>query len=360
MTTLSAEPAPQTSVERFKIVDLAATDARSASTAGDFAADVRDGLTSRPNQLFPKYFYDEFGSRLFDCICLLPEYYLTRAESEILTRHADEIVARAFRHGGGDGLTLIELGSGSAQKTRLIIEALLRQQRQLLYRPVDISSTALVASVRLLLESYPALRVAGYAGDYENVLRQMGAPNDTASDSSPKLVLFLGSNIGNFDEREAEAFLRSLRRVMRTNDSLLLGADLKKEARVLEAAYDDALGVTAAFNLNLLARINRELGGDFDLRAFKHRAPYNENAGRVEMYLESTRAQEVRLAHLDLRLRFAAGERVHTENSHKYDSAGLTALAARTGFRCVHTWYDEAARFSSNLFVAVDGGHRSA
>lgn len=317
--------------------------------SNDFAADIRAGLTQAQKQLFPKYFYDEIGSRLFDCICLLPEYYLTRAEDEILRRHADEIVQTAKSIRGAD-LTLIELGSGSAQKTRLIIEALLRRQRELLYTPVDISVTALETSARLLLESYAPLRVAAYAGDYFKALERMvSLPENKQS----KLVLFLGSNIGNFDRQEALAFLHALRRTMKAGDALLLGADLKKPRAVLEAAYDDPLGITAAFNLNLLARINRELDADFNLRQFKHHALYQESEGRVEMYLESCDEQDVNIRQLDLRIHFANGERIHTENSHKYDLEQLAQLAAQTGFDCVRTWFDSGRQFSSNLFVAT-------
>jgi dimethylhistidine N-methyltransferase len=167
------------------------------------------------------------------------------------------------------------------------------------------------------------------------------------------LVLFLGSNVGNFDPAEARALLGDLRRALRPGDRVLVGADLRKDRATLEAAYDDALGVTAAFNLNLLARINRELGADFDARRFRHVAVYNESAGRVEMYLESSRAQTVRLAALDLAVTFSEGERVHTENSYKYDLAELLNLATETGFRSTNTWLDDAERFSSNLLVAV-------
>lgn len=331
------------------------------STDGDFAADVRDGLTSQPKTLLPKYFYDALGSQLFDAICLLPEYYLTRAEDEILARYGDEIVNAV---GGNKEVTLLELGSGSAVKTRCIIEALLRRQSHLVYMPVDISESALETSARVLLQSYPSLRIDAYASDYHTALAHL--KRDAIDDASDRpggdgnnnalLALFLGSNIGNFNPGEAQRFLHALRRgVLRAGDALLLGADLKKDAATLEAAYDDALGVTAAFNLNLLARINRELEADFDVRAFRHVAFYNDADGRVEVYIESTRAQVVRLRRLDLIINFAAGERIHTENSHKYDLVQLTSLAAETGFARRRTWLDDAERFSSNLLIAIEG-----
>src|SRR5688572_18603030 len=275
-----------------------------AGAADDFADDVRRGLTARPKRLPPKYFYDELGSRLFDAICLLPEYYLTRAEGEIFERHAREIVAAARR--GAGRVTLFELGSGSAAKTRRIIEALLAGQETLTYVPVDISPAALEASAHALLGDYAGLSVTAYAADYDSALPRLG---ESFEDGARALVLFLGSNVGNFDRAEARDFLRRVRAALRAGDLLLLGADLKKDAAVLEAAYDDALGVTAAFNLNLLARINRELGADFDLRHFRHVALYDAREGRVEMHLESAREQTVRVGALGLEVTFGAGER---------------------------------------------------
>ncbi|HKP73448.1 MAG TPA: L-histidine N(alpha)-methyltransferase [Pyrinomonadaceae bacterium] len=327
---------------RLRVHQLDTADARAA-----FAQDVARGLSATPKQLFPKYFYDELGSELFDAICLLPEYYLTRAENEILSRRSDEIINAA----GDAPLALLELGSGSATKTRRVIEAILKRQPGLLYLPVDISASALEASARVLLQSYPALTIEAYASDYDTALARLRDERDARAERL--LVLFLGSNIGNFDRDEAEAFLRRLRAVLRAGDALLVGADLKKDRAALEAAYDDALGITAAFNLNLLARLNREFDGDFDPRAFRHVAVYNEAAGRVELYLESKRAQVVSLPKLALEISFAAGERVHTENSYKYDTAELDRLAARTGFTCARRWTDGAGRFSSNLFAAV-------
>ena len=322
-----------------------------AAAADDFAEDVRRGLTSSPKALPPKYFYDELGSHLFDAICLLPEYYLTRAEGEIFARHAAEIVDEV--RGGGARVTLVELGSGSASKTRRIIEALLERQNGLTYVPVDISAAALETSAHALLGDYAALRVSAYAADYDTALPRLPSEFE---DESRALVLFLGSNVGNFDRAEARDFLRRVRRVLRAGDRLLLGADLKKDAAVLEAAYDDAHGVTAAFNLNLLARINREMRADFSLRDFRHVALYDEAEGRVEMHLESLRAQNVRLAALDLEVPFRAGERIHTENSYKYSPEELSALAAETGFERTHAWLDAGRRFSSNLFVASGDG----
>jgi dimethylhistidine N-methyltransferase len=306
------------------------------------AEDVRSGLTAHPKRFLPKYFYDELGSQLFDAICLLPEYYLTRAENEILERYADEIGASVRGQ-----KTLMEMGSGSASKTRLVIEALLREQTELLFIPVDISQTALENSSRILLQSYPRLRIEAYAADYFAGLADLGRKQ-----VGPTLALFLGSNISNFDQDEALRFLRALRAVLKEGDALLLGADLKKDRAILEAAYNDALGVTAAFNLNVLARINRELGANFDLHKFRHKAFYNEAMGRIEIYIESLQAQKVFIKSINLEAEFSAGELIHTENSYKYDLSDIARLANTTGFTCERTWLDSSERFSSNLLFA--------
>jgi L-histidine N-alpha-methyltransferase len=328
----------QVTEEKFVIHNLVKRDPRAG-----LAEDVRRGLTKEPKRFLPKYFYDELGSQLFEAICLLPEYYLTRAENEILEQYADEIVSSL-----NGSTTLLEMGSGSASKTRLIIEALLRKQSELLFIPVDISATALDSSSRILLQSYPQLSIEAYAADYFAGLAEL--------EKKPRartLALFLGSNISNFDPEEALKFLRALRQVLRQGDALLLGADLKKDRSVLEGAYNDALGVTAAFNLNVLARINRELGGNFDLRAFQHHAFYNEALGRVEIYIESTHAQTVTISELAMVVEFGEGEQIHTENSYKYDLSDIARLAAETGFARAHTWLDKKNQFSSNLLLAI-------
>jgi L-histidine N-alpha-methyltransferase len=332
--TIFKEPSP-----RLIIHDLAQRNGKA-----DFADDVRRGLSSNPKQLFPKYLYDELGSRLFEAICHVDEYYPTRAEKEILTRHADEIVA-----GIPDCRTLIELGSGSAEKTRKIIEALIRRQPDLQFIPVDISASALEASSHSLLESYPTLKINAYAADYFQALSALPLLG-----SGPALVLFLGSNIGNFERADALDFLRAIRRVLRPNDFLLLGADLKKDRAMLEAAYNDALGVTRAFILNELARINRELGGDFDLWAFGLRSFYDPEAGCVEVYLESLSSQSVVIRGLEMSVNFAAGERIHMEHAYKFDLEGLAKIGRQSGFGLEQTWLDSQKRFSSNLFRALE------
>jgi len=334
-----AQPKPEEPNARLVIHDLARHNGQA-----EFARDVFDGLSAQPRHLFPKYLYDALGSQLFEAICHVDEYYLTRAEREILTRRADEIVATV-----PNCRTLIDLGSGSAEKTRKIIEALMRRQREVLFIPVDISASALEESSRSLLQSYPGLSIRAYAADYFDALAAL-----QPLDSGPALVLFLGSNIGNFEKDEAITFLQTIRRVLRKEDALLLGADLKKDRQTLEAAYNDALGVTRAFIVNELARINRELGGDFDLWAFGLRSVYNEAAGRVEVYVESLRSQSVNIRGLDLSLTLEAGERIHMEQSYKYSVEELAAMGAQSGFELTRTWLDDQSRFSSNLFRALD------
>ena len=334
-----SQPQPQISSPRFVVHDLTKQNGHA-----NFARDVRAGLSSSPKQLFPKYLYDQLGSRLFEAICEVPEYYLTRAEHEILSTHADDIVATI-----PDCDTLIELGSGSAEKTRQLIEALIRRHGELLFVPIDISASALKQSSEALLGSYPELNIRAYAADYFQALEALPSLGPR-----PVLVLFLGSNIGNFEPDEALNFLSAIRRVLRPNDALLLGADLKKDRAALEAAYNDPLGVTRAFIVNELERINRELGANFDLWAFGLRSFYNESRGRVEVYLESLRSQAVEIRDLDLSLRFAAGERIHVENAYKFDLSDLNRLAAETGFSLARTWLDKENRFSSNLLFAAD------
>lgn len=325
--------------ERLQIFEFS-----SRAAQRTLAEDVRDGLTTAPKFIPPKYFYDAVGSALFDVITLLPEYYPTRAEAEILENFSDEIVAAA-----ADGETaLLELGSGSAVKTRFLIEAILRRQNELLFLPNDISRFALEDSSRVLLQLYSQLRVEAYAADYFTALENFRLPAE-----KPVLALFLGSNIGNFTYEEARDFMTALRRILKPRDAVLLGTDLKKDPQILTLAYDDPTLVTAAFNLNLLARLNREFDADFALREFRHRAFYNAPEGRIEMHLESAREQTVSLKKLDLTVNFAAGETIHTENSYKFDAADLSFLAGKTGFRLEQRWFDSEQKFSSNLFRAI-------
>jgi dimethylhistidine N-methyltransferase len=314
-----------------------------------FAGDVRAGLSATAKSLSPKYFYDELGSRLFEAICWLPEYYLTRAEGEILRTSAAEIVSSVV-----GPVRLLELGSGSAEKTRYLIEALLGKQPDLHYLPVDISDSSLELASQRLLRLYPGLRITAFAADYFTALQALAERVPAGADCRT-VAVFLGSNIGNFGRDESREFLCAVRRLLRPGDALLLGADLKKSPDILIPAYDDALGVTAAFNLNLLGRINRELDGNFDLKRFQHSATYNDELGRIEIRLVSRDPQSVRIRAIDLEVEFDRGESIRTENSYKFDLGQLSGLARDAGFALEKTWFDSARLFSFNLFVALEG-----
>ncbi len=327
------QAAPHVEARRLSIVRTDET--RSEPEPLAFARAVRDGLTARPRTLPFPYLYDAAGSALFEEICRLPEYYLTRTEDAILREHADAMVA-----GWSEPPTLIELGSGSAEKTERLIAAALQRYGRLHYVPIDVSGTAVEASARHLVRTFPALRVTGHVGDYHGSL----APA-AARFRGPKLFVFLGSSLGNYEPDAATELLDHLARVMTPDDALLLGTDLAKDAALLEAAYDDAQGVTARFTLNLLTRINRELGGDFALDQFRHRATYRPDLGRVEIYLDSLADQTVHVPAASLTAFFQAGESIHTENSHKYTFAALHDLAGCSGFTEESSWTDSQSWF---------------
>ncbi len=308
-----------------------------------FAQDVRAGLT-RPGQkeLPSKYLYDDVGSGLFEVICVLPEYGLTRADARVLSAHADEIVARMPRP------TLVaELGSGSGKKTRFVLEALALRE-PVLYHPIDISSAALAQSEREL-GAIDRVSVVGFEAEY---LDGLAAVSARRAPGQKLLVLFLGSTIGNFDRLAGEAFLARVRAELEPGDRLVLSTDLVKPVPVLLRAYDDPAGVTAAFDKNLLARLNRELGADFDLDRWAHRATWNGAERRVEMHLVSFANQTVHIPAAQLVVRFKAGESMWTESSHKYEAGEVRALAGRTGFRCEAQWLDDEWEFAQSLFVA--------
>jgi L-histidine Nalpha-methyltransferase len=312
------------------------------TAAMSFADDVRAGLTASPKRLPPKYFYDELGSALFEAITSLPEYYLTRAEAEILRDRASEIVDAV-----GGPVELVELGSGSAIKTRYLIDAVFARQPTLRFCPIDISAAALDASARALAKEYPSIVVDGINADYLTGLTRL-----SRNGARRRLAIFLGSNIGNFEPSEATSTLGALRAVLEPGDSFLLGADLKKDRTVLERAYDDPTGVTAAFNRNLLGRINRELGGHFDLDAFRHKATYNETLSRVEIRLISKMSHDVAVDTLGLVAHFDEGEAIHTESAYKFDAASIAALAGSADFSVTASWTDGQRRFADFLLTA--------
>jgi dimethylhistidine N-methyltransferase len=310
------------------------------SAARSFAEDVDKGLSSSPKHLPCIYFYDYRGSLLFEEICRLPEYYLTRAEAQILRDFSEEIISYMPAHS-----LLVELGSGSCKKTRYIIEELLKQRDEVIYSPIDISKKMLRESAASLLGQYDNLEIISVAAEYEEGLWHLDMRTD-----NPKLILWLGSSIGNFELNEAVAFLKSISKSLAPDDLFLIGFDLKKDKEVMERAYNDSPGVTAEFNLNLLSRVNRDLGGDFDLDRFAHRALFNDVKSRIEMYLVSSCEQQVYIADLDRSYGFGEHERIHTENSHKYSLRAIENLADRVGFTTVRQWFDPRKYFNLTLF----------
>jgi L-histidine Nalpha-methyltransferase len=308
-------------------------------------ADVVRGLGARPKTLPPKYFYDAHGSRLFDRITTLPEYYLTRTEQLILSDCARRLGALM---GAAD---LVELGAGSARKTRTVIGALMEQtalKTPMLYVPIDVSEAALEEGAAALVAAFPRLAVSGLVATYEAGLAELPprmAPR--------RLMLFLGSTIGNLDGAETAEFFAAVARALEPGDALLLGFDLAKTPGVIEAAYNDAQGVTAAFNLNMLRHLNRRFDGDFDLARFQHRAFFNTEASQIEMHLVSAEAQLVRLRRLGLAARFDAGETIRTEISRKFRFADMAAAVERHGLALAERWSDSQEWFALALFRRV-------
>jgi L-histidine Nalpha-methyltransferase len=309
----------------------------------EFVREVCTGL-SQPGQkeLPSKYLYDSVGSALFEAICVLPEYGVTRAEERILAGHAPEIVSKL-----PSPLIVAELGSGAGKKTRAILEALSRKQPTSYY-PIEISRAAL-AMVHRELCDIASISIVGFEREYLDGLLEVAARRE---DGQHLMVLFLGSTIGNFDGTAGTEFLSHLREILREGDSLLLGTDLEKPVAILEAAYDDPLGVTAAFNRNLLARINRELNADFDLEQFEHLAFFDHRTSNIEMHLRARTDQTVTIAKAGLTFRIMRGETIWTETSHKYSESELSTIAERTGFAWQGQWSDREWAFADNLWIA--------
>lgn len=297
----------------------------------DFLAAVIDGLSQPQKRLSSKYFYDERGSKLFDQITRLPEYYPTRTETALLRAHA-----RVFAELIGPHASVVEFGSGSSTKIRILLDAL---DAPAAYVPIDISREHLIASAKDLADAYPDLPVVPVAADYTQPLTLPEIPGEVV-----RIGFFPGSTIGNFSYAEAVGFLRTAATELGTDNGLLIGVDLKKDPDILRAAYNDRAGVTAQFNLNILRHINRELGADFDLDGFTHNAVWRPEKGRIEMHLVSKRAQRVRID--GQVFEFAAGESIHTEDSHKYTVAEFHALAAEAGWRAHRHWTDPDDLFS--------------
>jgi len=302
------------------------------------AAAVSEGLLSRPKWLPSWLFYDAAGSRLFDQITELPEYYVTRTERTILTAKAEEIVQRAA---GEQALRIVELGAGSCDKTRLLLRTAVDRQDTVVYEPVDVSASALEEAQQRLENEISGVLVSPRVLDYTRDFAL-----EPAYPGERRLVLYIGSSIGNFEPGEALQLLKNVRASLVPGDAILLGVDMVKDRDVLLRAYNDEAGVTAAFNRNILARINRELGADFDPEAFTHRAVWNRYRSRIEMHLGNQLPQTVKIPALDLRLEFEAGETIHTENSYKYQPGQAESLLRSAGFTPEQTWMDEKGWFS--------------
>ena len=303
-----------------------------------FCEDVLHGLAQPQKELACKYFYDERGSKLFDAICQLDEYYPTRTETALLDAHGEEIAGLI-----GPGVCLIEYGCGSLTKTRLLIDVM---DRPALLVPIDISEDHLLRSARVLADDYRELDVRPLVADFTQVL---DLPEQVCGKKEKRVGFFPGSTIGNFDHQAAVGFLRNVSVTVGEGGGLLIGVDMKKDEETLIRAYDDAAGVTAAFNLNVIERINRELDGDFDVSTFRHRVLYNRQEGRIEIYLVSLREQTVHIQGYDFG--FAEDETIHTENSYKYHIEEFEALAATAGFATVKTWVDDNELFSLHYLV---------
>lgn len=309
-------------------------------------SEVCSGLTSRPKTLCPWLFYDADGSQLFEEITELEEYYVTRTERAIFEAHADEIL-RAAAGDTSQRLSVIELGAGTATKTGILLRAAVRQQQSVVYHAIDVSGSALEAAKKNLEEEIPGVTVRTRTADYTDGL---GAID---SEGTRRLVLYIGSSIGNFESNAAMDVLRGVRKELAAGDQLLLGVDMVKDLPTLLAAYDDAKGVTAAFNRNVLLRINRELGANFHPQCFRHKVRWNGELSRIEMHLESLIRQTVEIPALNLEVNFRRGETIHTENSYKFTPERLNQMLRRTGFEVEERWTDARKWFSVVLGKAV-------
>lgn len=306
-------------------------------------SEVYRGLTAKPKTLSPWLFYDARGSELFEQITELPEYYPTRTERSILSAHADQIVASAA---GCERLTMIELGAGTATKTGLLLKAAVRRQDEVTYHAIDVSGTALDEAKQRIEAELEGVAVVPRVGDYTEGLGQVEA------DGQRRMVLYIGSSIGNFEPDDALQLLRDIRRELKAGEKLLLGVDMIKDREVLLRAYDDAAGVTAVFNKNVLLRINREMGANFNLDLFRHRARWNEERSRIEMHLESLIAQRVVIPALELEVKLQRGETIHTENSYKFRDEGVIEMLERADFHLSDHWTDRRNWFGVYLATA--------
>jgi L-histidine Nalpha-methyltransferase len=322
----------------------------------EFVKDVEKGLADKQKHISPKFFYDKKGSKLFEEICDQPEYYLNRSESLILKRSLNEITNIV----GEKEISIIELGNGNSLKTRILLKPFLGNLKKVCYFPIDVSLKMLKKSIKDLSKEYVNLEIFGICSDYVSGLMKinhfMKMKNNIPKN---KLIIFLGSSIGNFDPKEAKNFLYSLKRYIRQEDALLIGIDLEKDKRILDKAYNDKKGLTAKFNLNILARINRELDGEFKLSSFEHKSFYNIHKHRIEMHLESKLDQEVRVGAIKKTFHFKKGETIHTENSYKYSQNSLSELVKNAGLEMIQSFTDRKKQYTLILLKKVSGTTKS-
>jgi len=312
------------------------------STTATFAEEIGDTLQQSKKSISPKFFYDQTGSKIFDEICSLPEYYPYNAETEILEQIEQKLLPYL-----SDEFHLVELGSGSSVKTRLLIDVLFKSQKHLQYFPIDISEI-LYQSAKNLCMDYPNLTVTGVVDTFEN-----GLDFIEHYDNKPNLITFLGSSFGNFEQSEGMVFLKKINNLMKSNDLFLIGLDLKKDSNVLYNAYNDSQNTTAKFNLNVLKRINTELGGNFNLENFEHHVIYNEKKGRIEMYLRSLSEQSIKISKSDLFINLSKNELIHTENSHKFSISQIESTFRDSNFEKLEIWFDSRKYFAMVLVKKI-------
>lgn len=322
----------------------------------EFANEVARGLNDKQKHISPKFFYDKMGSKLFEQICMQPEYYLNRIESQILKNSVDEILKII----GGQEISVIELGNGNSLKTRILLGPFLAKLKIVSYFPIDVSLKMLKKSIRDLFREYANLQIYGICSDYVSGLVKINEfmklkrkiPNK-------KFIIFLGSSIGNFDPKDAMDFLHSIARYVQKDDLLLIGIDLEKDKSILDRAYNDKNGMTAKFNFNVLARINRELEGEFNISNFEHKSFYNTRKHRIEMHLESKLDQQVRIGAIGKMFNFRKGETIHTENSYKYSLPTLNRLVKKAGLQAIRNFTDSNKQYTLILLKKVSNATKS-
>ena len=322
----------------------------------EFAKDVEKGLNDKQKHISPKFFYDKKGSRLFEEICMQPEYYLNRIESQILKNSVDEILKII----GGQEISVIELGNGNSLKTRILLGPFLTKLKIVTYFPIDVSLKMLKKSIKDLFREYANLQIYGICSDYVSGLVKINAFMKLKREiPNKKFIIFLGSSIGNFDPKDAIDFLHSIARYVLKEDLLLIGIDLEKDKSILDRAYNDKNGITAKFNFNVLARINRELEGEFNISNFEHRSFYNIHKHRIEMHLESKLDQQVSIGAIGKKFYFKKGEKIHTENSYKYSLRRLNKLVKKAGLQVIRNFTDPEEQYTLLLLKKVSNATKS-